>query len=309
MNYAVATPVVVTAIPSAASSADLTTQLVDAFLAGGWTTHAAITGGSTLQATSPQGYLVWLDIWTIDGATCGLKLHSAVGSGCVGFAHQLHWDASYAWRAITHPCGWFIARPGVGADIEGSACMGGIPMVSASCGLAAALGAVSEVWFSFGDWYGSPFFYGRNPRTNIDVGTGDSLGGTTSLAAICACWDGVMGPGGVTDWNAPQILRFSPASADDIGVSLANDSHPLFYGEAPMIYPAFIAWPGAPGSPVQIRGQVYNAAAQSATAGLDVGSAFGGFLWRAYTGGYFWGTLWAMTGAAPQPWSYGNLQY
>jgi hypothetical protein len=175
---------VLSAISSTANSGAFAVQLIDAFLAGGWTFVATIAGGQTLQGLSPQGYLVWCDVWASNSATVSVMLHSAVGSGCVGFAHQLEWDPIYSWQAIIHPCGGFISRPAVGASVNGSSCMFGIPMVAAGCGLAAALGSVSEVWFSFGDFANSPFFYGTNPRICIGAGDAFFAEDTTILTAV-----------------------------------------------------------------------------------------------------------------------------
>ena len=287
MNLAISSPYATTVVSAVSSCGVLVASFIAAFVGVGWTVQAAITGGSTLQGTSPQGYVVWLDIWAIDASTCGLKLHSAV-SACVGYAHQIHWDVSYAWQVITHPCGWFISRPLVGPDVQGSACCGGIPMIAADCGLATAIGAVTEAWFSFGDYIGSPFFYGRNPRLNIDVG--DTLYGVVTGNNATGCWDGAMAAP-VTGWDPPEILRFSPAAPDDVGGSLAFDSHPLFYGGAALTYPAFIAWPSASGGPVQVRGQIYNAAVQSATMIRGATAMISGYSAVSYTDSYFWGSL------------------
>jgi len=305
VNYAISNPNTLSAISSTSSSGDFAVKLINAFIAGGWTVAATITGGKTLQGLSPQGYLVWCDVWASDASTVSIMLHSAVGSGCTGYAHQLHWDTAYGWQVLAHPCGFFISQPLFGASLSGTSCMGGIPMVAAGCGLAAALGSVTECWFSFGDYSSSPFFYARSPRSNIDVGDGDSLGGTTLIGTETGCWDGHMSTY-TAPWDSPQILRFSPASVDQVGVSLANDSHPLFFGEGFMDYPAFVAWSSATGAPIQIRGQVYNACVRSSTMERNAPAVSGGYNMISYTDSYFWGTLLVSMGAAA---AVGNIAY
>jgi hypothetical protein len=299
LNYAVSNPNVSSAINSTGSSGAFALKLISAFTAGGWTVHATITGGKTLSGVSPQGYTVYCDVWASDASTVSVMLRSAVGSGCSGYAHQLHWNSSYAWQVFTHPCGFFVSRPATGSTVDGSSCMGGIPMVAGSCGIATALGSVSEVWFSFGDWGGSPFFPNRNPRSGIDV---DESAGTILNITQTGCWNGVMSVvnAGTAPWDAPEILRFSPAALDGI------NSRPLFYGEVPLDYPALIAWPASPGGPVMVRGQIYNAAVRSLTTARNASALSGGYAWISYTDSYYWGTLLVLSSPAA---SVGNIAY
>jgi hypothetical protein len=184
--------------------------------------------------------------------------------------------------------------------------MFGIPMVAAGCGLAAALGSVSEVWFSFGDFANSPFFYGTNPRICIGAGDAFFAEDTTILTDTnTGCWDGVMQTS-FAGWSAPQIVQFSPASGDSVDSGLAGDSHPLYFGEAAFNYPAFIAWSDGAGMPLMIRGQVYNAVVSSASFARNEPDVFDGSSWISYTDAYFWGTLMVLAGAAA---AVGNIAY
>lgn len=308
MNYALSIPNVLSLISATTSPTDLATKLISAFDAVGWTPQATIPGGATLKGVSPQGYSVLCDIAaTSTGVT--IQLHSAVGSSAVGFLHPLFWDASYTWQVIVHPCGFAICRPdNPGTDLNGSSVIGGIPSVPTSCGISGALGAVTEIWFSFGDSRNNSIWFADSPRNSIDVGHKFS----SYQGNQTGCFNGVMAPmtGSVDVWDVPEILRFSSAATDSPFAS--HNSHPLFFGEAPLTYPAYISWPdGTGGLPVKIRGQVYNACCRSASTPPQQAATFDGLSWISFTALYYWGGLWLLSGGATPltPASLANIAY
>lgn len=307
MNLALSSPNVLVNINSPANASALAAAIVTAMLEGGWTLNATISGGVTLLGTSPQSYTVLCDV-TVSGTTITIQLHSNVGSSR-GYAHSLEWLANENWQVIAHPCGFAIARPdNGGTDSAGSTVMGGIPYLSTSCGVAAALGTVTEVWFSFGD--GKSGQYANCPRNSIDVGSQSSSfeGNQTG------CFNGVMAvsSGGSSVWDVPEILRFSTAAPDASGLNpFPLDSHPLFFGETPMTYPAYIAWPDATGGgPIKIRGQIYNAAVRSQTQARNTTAFFLGLSWINFTDSYYWGSLWLCNGSVvPSSGVLGNVAF
>lgn len=307
MNYALSTPNVLSLISGTTSPTDLASKLIAAFESVGWTLEASISGGATLQGVSPQGYLVWCDIVAVTGAIT-IQLHSAVGSGAAGFTYPLAWDASYSWQAIVHPCGFAICRPDDGGtDLHGSSVIGGIPFVATACGVSGALGTVTEIWFSFGDSRNDSVWYADSPRSSIDVGHKFS----SYQGNQTGCINGVMGSmtGLIDVWDVPEILRFSSAATDSPLAS--RNSHPLFFGEGFLTYPAFISWPtGTGGNPVKIRGQVYNACCRSGFTSAQQAATFDGLSWISFTNLYYWGALWLLSGSAtPETSQLANIAY
>lgn len=295
-----APPVVTTPLSGYSSTAALATQIANLLVAAGWTLHASISGGVTLLGTSPQGYSVYLDV-TAQSAGVAFQLHSSVGSGCTGYQHIVAYDTgSYLLTAF--PCGWFLSRPGITSSPAGSACCGGIPSVATNCGISTALGTITEIWFSFGDYVASFFEITSNPRINLDV-----LGGVNT-GTQSGCLNGVMAiMGSSSPWDVPEILRLSPASAD--GPHFPDDSSPLWYGEQPLIYAPFVSWPNSHASPILIRGQLYNALVLSSENAAGDTQVISGYNFINYTDAYFWGGVWVLESNTPPPSGSGNYAY
>jgi hypothetical protein len=283
MDYAIALPNVYQAISGVGTRAGLVAALVAALQSVGWTA-SAITGGSRMLGASPQGYRVYADIWD-NGGSVSIQLRSAV-SGAVGAEHRLGFSAAYSWNIAAHPAGFAISRPDTSWDPSGSAVLAGIPRLPDTCGLAAAL-TITEVWFSFGDWYGNPFAAQENPRANIDIGAGGNF------THASGCFNGALYPGGlISNWSQVQIVRQSSEAADN---DSTHSSHPYWFDGTDLLYPAMAAWGDGADQPVKIRGQVYNAAVRSSPAVRDAASRWDDIDWVNYTDEYYWGSLWLMT--------------
>src|SRR5438128_11562970 len=121
-----------------------------------------------MQATSPQLFSVYLDIWD-NGAGTWVKLQfsSAVGSGAVGYEHRIDLAVSASFQFVGCKAHFFLSVPSLASDARGSAICGGIPYMDSGCGFGAD--AITEVWFSFGDRDDNVLgaFAAANPRTNL----------------------------------------------------------------------------------------------------------------------------------------------
>jgi len=279
MTYALAPPCVYLRIPAAATKADLIAAFRDAFISVGWTS-SSISGGYQLIGASPEGYTVRLKLTDGGGNAVNFQLVSDVGTGSVGVTHSVTWNSAYTWQLQVHPCGWFLSRPNLASAPSGTACCGGIPFVGTPPRQDPI--SLTEVYWSMGDYYGSPFFFGYNPRACLDIGAG-------SGARTCGIWAGVVVTGDRNKIGTPQILRYS-SSAGDAG-SYGGDSSPLWFGGSDILYPAFIAWGDTIDDPIRIRGQVYNAAVRSSSNPMELKRQWDNIVWSNYTDEYFFGSL------------------
>lgn len=280
MNYAIVGPVVYRTFPAQTSASALVGLLKSALVAAGWTS-SAISGGFKLSTASPQGFAVAVNITDLGGPQVGVQMSGSVN----GFLHKIAWEPDlntirpYGYQIVANPCNFFISRPGVASDPDGSAVSGGIPFVASNCGVGSG---PTEVWYSFGDSANSPFFANMNPRIAIDTG---GLGGFL-LGSQEGCFNGTLYT--FNDWSSPQILRYSSAQAG-FGTTLWADGTDL-------LYEPLVAWPLTDGGDVEIRGQVYNAAVRSSSTAMDTTNSWDGYNWMAYTNSYQDGTLWLLTG-------------
>ena len=278
--------------------AGLVAALVAVLESVGWVA-TSISGGFRCLGASPQGYQVYANIVAFD-AGVGVQLSSAV-SAAAGYGHYLSFSTGLTWQIAAHPAGFAISQPGVELDPGGTYVFAGIPRVPDGCGLAAAQ-TVTEVWFSFGDYYGDPFGTMTGPRQNLDVGGERAAGNQT------ACFDGTLyamagaGDGFTANWSEPQIIRQSSAAADTY-----SNSHPLWFDGTDLVYPAMIAWGAAADGALMIRGQIYNAVCRSSSAAMDATRTWSvpiegtslDVTWINYTDSYYWGSLWLAMGSVP----------
>ena len=282
---------------SPASQEDLANQLIATLKAAGWKWKANITNGQRLLGVSPQGYLVWVDIfWEADifGRNPVLvQLRSAVlGSSAVGIGHRLDYQAGYSYQIAANPTGFFISRPGVDHDNAGSSCCGGIPFMDSGCGFGDP--PITEVWWSMGDWLNSInslWTYAECPRVNLNVGQQRGL-------SQCGCYNGVVVSGDRDQIGIPRILRISSGDYDDGSLSYPNSARPVWVDGVPILYPAFVAWGDTADSGVKIRGQVYDAMCRSKEYLMDTTETWDNCDWMNYTDEDFFGSLWFLTGKA-----------
>jgi hypothetical protein len=280
------------------SQTDMVDQLAAALLAAAWTFDSLITHGQRLIATSPQGYTMRVDIWWIPG-TVGNNpvLVQLVGAASSGRVNVLDFQDGCTYQIVANPCGAFISRPGVRGHIWGSALSFGIPRMDDGCGFGTDI--VTEVWFSFNDAAGSPFFQGSTPRASLDI-TPYSIGGAEEGNYNGALVNG--GPsGGRVSISGPRIPRISSGCQADY-FSL---NHPVWVDGVPILYPAFVAWGNNPTSNLRIRGQVYDAVCRSKSYDADDATAtFDSSDWICYTlinhsdRNFESGSLWLITRAA-----------
>ena len=282
VKYATVSPIVFQTFPAQSSGAALVTVLVGAFVAAGWT-KSTISNGYQLSTASPQGFTVKLNITNLGSdAHIALQMIGSVN----GYTHKLAWEPTlannippYSYQIVVSPCGFFISRPGVQYDPDGSSLCGGIPFVAGNCGVGSN---PTEVWFAFGDYGNNAFFPNMNPRIAIDVGGG----GGFYFGSQEGCYDGTLY--NLTSWNAPEILRISSVWTGS-GVTLWADG-------ADLLYEPLLAFPSSAGQDIEIRGQVYNAAVRSSETAMDTTRSWDGYDWMNYTNNYNQGSLWVMTG-------------
>src|ERR1017187_1604007 len=300
MDYAMALPNTYAVLTGLTTPAGLVAALVAVLESVGWVA-TSISGGFRCLGASPQGYQVYADIWAFSGAVCVQLSSTAVVSPAVGYQHFLNFAPGMTWQIAAHPAGFAISQPGVRLDPSGTYVFAGIPRVPDGCGLAAAQ-TVTEVWLSFGDAYGDPFFTMTGPRQNLDVGDGRGAGNQTG------CFNGEVyslasrGDGFTVNWSEPQIIRQSSAAADTY-----SNSHPLWFDGTDLVYPAMIAWGAAADGALMIRGQIYNAVCRSSSAAMDATRTWSvpiegtslDMTWINYTDSYYWGSLWLAMGSVP----------
>jgi len=289
MRYALDLPAVYQ-VCGPGSSGALVLALAQAFVDAGWTA-TAITGGWRLRTHNKQALEVYVDLWD-NGTSISLQL-SSTSTAAVGYEHKLAPGRVYQICACAS--GFFISSPGLAADPGGSAVCGGIPYLAKTSDMGDQSLGINEVWFSFGDAYGSPFAYAENPRVNLDTDLGNANGGGWQWNQV-GCVNGVVHPLPDYTFSVPQILRRSSLAPDQ--GNKAMDSHPLWNGEIPIWYPAFVGWGDESNSQIRVRGQIYNAVVISATAAMDTVASWDNGTWMAYTHNYFWGTLWLLKGVA-----------
>src|ERR1035438_5835564 len=167
MDYAIALPNTYQTLSGLTTRAGMVSAFVGVLQSVGWTA-TPISGGFRCLGASPQGYVVYADIWD-NGGNVSIRLSSTT-SAAVGYEHYISvGEAGLVWSMAAHPAGFAISRTDPGSDDQGSAVFAGIPRVPSGCGLAAA-NPITEIWFSFGDGIGSPFFACDSPRHSLDVG-------------------------------------------------------------------------------------------------------------------------------------------
>lgn len=282
MDYAIALPNTYQTLTGLTTRAGMVAAFVAVLQSVGWTA-TPISGGYRCLGASPQGYVVYADIWD-NGGNVSIRLSSTT-SAAVGYEHYISVGGAWTWTIAAHPCGFAISRTDAGSDPIGSCVLAGIPRVPSGCGLAAA-NPITEIWFSFGDGTGSPSYAADCPRHSLDIGNELVTGNQTG------CINGTLWGGGDSGnhWSQPQIVRQSSAAGD----TGSADSHPLWYDGTDFVYPALIAWGDDAGGPVKVRGQVYNAAVRSSSTARDVPKSWDTIDWMNYTDAYYWGSLWVM---------------
>ena len=294
MNYALVTPQKYALISFPSNKTTLRNSMVAAFIAVGWT-NTSITGGSELSSVTPQGYALKLDITVGPGDYLIIQFKSVSG-GTDGLAHRLAWNSTFVYQILVNPTGFFISRPSVTYDVNGSAVCGGGLYAPQDCGLSALIGPITELWWSMGDWYGSPFFYGENPRVNLDIQ------GAIAIPE-CGNFNGTLVIGDNSrPIGMPRILEL--ASPD---VTTIITVPPINYNGSDFLYEAFVAWGETSSDPLRIRGQIYNAAIRSGTYPMDETSSWDGYTWMNYTDNYPVGSLWLLRGSSPR--TKGNYAY
>jgi hypothetical protein len=283
-------PAVVATIPLPVSTTAMLAQISAAFVLANWTS-TPITGGYELIGVSPQGYGVKLHVLDSGSGYLTWQLKTLTGGGTDGIVHRLAFSTAYTYQMVLCPCGFFVSRPGVTFDVNGSAVCGGALYAPASCGLATAIGTITELWWSMGDWGGSPFFAAECPRQNLDTG-GGVVGPVYSQ---CGNLNGTLNASGnpSSHIGTPRILVL--ASPDTWAFGTVD---PEWFDGSDLLYEAFVAWGATVDAQIQIRGQIFNAAIRSFPTAMDVTRKWDGYAWVNYTDNYGVGSLWLITGTA-----------
>ena len=288
---------------------DLISRVATALIGVGWEYIEDVSGpggdyfpggqrhGVRLAGFSPQGFSVFLDItWApygyndfgfFWGSPVFFQFRSSIGSGAVGGYHVVDFAPGYTYQIVANMCGFFFSRPGVRWASVGSSACGSIPYVDGGCGFGKT--DVNECWWSMGD-SGNPFVEPQCPRLNLGL-----AGGITSQN--CGCMNGVVTFGASGAVGSPQILRIS-SGAQDSGISMSTNPHPVWMDGGPVLYPALIQWGDNNSAVPGIRGTIYDAILRSRSYPMDATETWDGYDWMNYTDSYWFGSLWVITNNA-----------
>ncbi len=258
-------PIVKTPI-SAASTADVISELDAAFTLAGWLVKVAISFGFKYTITSPDGYQVEMVMqnaaqYIIDNPTADLYTgpsvvfqFQSVGGGNRSFAYQVLAHNFGQWpffQAVIGKYQFFMSVPG----LEGggwSAIAGGIPYVPQNVGACENpdAPAIHEIWWACG---GSQFPFNFRTSANCYACMSYNLNGTTIISPDnnnLRPYDGLLCLFPLTAVNTYNVAQIPwPTITYVTHNVLAID--------------AFLGWG------FQIRGQLWDAYLQTAATQLD----------------------------------------
>jgi len=271
-------------------------------------------GGFKLTGASPQvdvARTVGLYLFDAADPTAAMvQFYSVMDGGLDGYRHPLKCAEGLTYQIVANPCQFFLSRPGVRVDVNGSAVCGGIPFVTEDlCADFHEDFAVDEIWWSMGDGRYYPFSWSSNPRGNLLTHEYNpetqSLGTRACEAYLNGAY--ISTPSGI---GAPRILCLTgPTDIDQIEFLHQTFSPFTYWDDAPLDYEALLAWGDTNDSAPLVRAQVWDAFIRSTSTAMDAVWNDGTYTWINYTDRFFYGALYllkakAVAGAAP-----GNYVY
>lgn len=261
-------------------------------------------GGYKLRGRSPQvGGARTVGLWIYDIANAVsaiVQFFSEVDAGIQGYRHPLRCAAGLAYQVIANPCQFFLSRPGVRADVDGSAVCGGVPFVTTDpCPEMNDGSVVDEIWWSMGDGRYNPFFWSSNPRGNLLTTEYNPAPPSLGTRACEGCLNGnyVTTPSGI---GAPRILCLTgPSDIDQLEFLGQTFSSVRYWDDSSVDQEPLLAWGEGADSAPRIRGQAWDAVIRSTPADMDTLATFDEHEWINYTDNFFYGALYLITGGGP----------
>lgn len=277
------------------SKASIIAGIKAALVAANWTA-TAIAGGWKLTATSSQGLTVDCSVWDAGyGTQVPVQFSS---SSNTGYEHRIEKVTGRTYQIVCSPPQMWVSCPGLRGSPIGSVVCGGIPFVPNITGGASACGdigtggdAVTELWWSMGDCYGSPFFWASTPRSNLNVHT--TAGDLEVHYPQELCFNGTLYDGGsLSNGSHVRIATFAHSY-----LSTGTGDHIQKWDGSPLIVDPLLC----------VESTFYGAIWDARTVTLakpadDTTRVFGSselpaeFNWINFTDSYFWGSLYLIKG-------------